>query len=341
MQLTKGPDGKRAAVLKDVGVPKLQRGDLLVKMMACGICGTDIEKIRGEYTAAMPTLGHEAVGTIEEVGKDVVGFEPGERVFPHHHVSCGKCYYCRAGSLTMCNEYRTSNLDPGGFSELFRVPKINLTKGGVLRIPPKMGFELASLIEPLACCLRASDRCGVKPDESVLIVGAGPVGMTHALLLGSLRAKVFLSDVSKSRLEFARRSGFENALDASAEDVAKEVWHRTGGRGVDLSIVAAGSPVAVVQALRSTRKGGRVCLFGIPLVGSSLDYDLSDIYNSEISIVPSYGATEHDTKRAMGLLAAKRIDFGRLVTRRYPLESFERALESASEGSEMKVIVTS
>lgn len=309
--------------------------------MACGICGTDIEKIRGEYTAAMPILGHEAVGTIEEVGKDVVGFEPGERVFPHHHVSCGRCYYCRAGSLTMCNEYRTSNLDPGGFSEFFRVPKTNLERGGVLRIPSKVGFELASLVEPLACCLRASDTCGVKPGESVLIVGAGPIGMTHALLLASLGAKVFLSDVSKSRLGFARKSGFENALDASAEDVAKEVRHGTGGRGADLSIVAAGSPGAVVQALRSTRKGGRVCLFGIPLVGSSLDYDLSDIYNSEISMVPSYGATEHDTKRAMDLLAAKRIDFGRLITRRWPLESFDRALESASDGGEMKVIVTS
>lgn len=326
------------AELRELEKPVPGPGGLVVRMEACGLCGTDIEKIRGEYTAAMPVLGHEAVGTIVAVGEGVEGFREGDRIFPHHHVPCRSCHYCKAGSETMCDMYRSSNLTPGGFSEFFRVPRWNVSKGGVLKLPDHLEFETASLIEPVACCLRALEKCRVQPDESVLIAGAGPVGMMHAILLRSLGANVMVSDVSDGRLEFAEKSGVPLVINAANVDVPNSVKSATEGRGSDLVIVASGNPAAVIQGLRSVRKGGRVCLFGIPAKGSVLDYDIADLYNSELSIFASYGATETETKKALDIISSHHDDFARLVTDRFPLSKFDDAVASA--GSGMKTVVT-
>lgn len=339
--MRKGTKGEgNTAVLADLPDPVAGPGELVVRMMACGLCGTDIEKLRGEYTAAMPVLGHEAVGVVEEVGGGADGFKQGDRVFPHHHVPCGECHYCKAGSPTMCDRYRSSNLDPGGFAELIRVPSWNLLKGGVLRIPQSLDFEGGALIEPVACCIRALDRCGVASGTSALVVGAGPVGLAHAILLRSQGVEVLVSDVSDWRLKFAERLGVGRPLDARSPDVSDEVRQQTGGRGVDLVVVASGSPKAIVQALKSVRKGGAVCLFGIPPQGSVLDYDIADVYNSEVSIVTSYGATDVETKRAVELMASGKVDFRPLVTHRFPLERFGEAIEASASGQGIKVLVT-
>ena len=311
-----------------------------MEMKACGLCGTDIEKLHGQYTAAMPVLGHEAVGVVAGVGSGVTEFRAGDRVFPHHHVPCRRCYFCRRGSETMCRRYRTSNLVPGGFSEFFIVPSWNVAGGGVLRLPQTVGFAEGAMIEPVACCLRALDRCGARPGESALVVGAGPVGLVHALLLDSMEAEVIVSDVNSARLAFARDRAIENTLDPRSVDVAESVKRLTGGRGADLAIVASGSPRATVQALRSVRKGGRVCLFGVPVKGSVLDYDFSDIFNSEVTMVTSYGATEIETAKALGLMASKLIDVRPLLTHKFPLGEFEKGVEVASSGEGMKIIIT-
>ena len=326
--------------VSEIPVPVVGDGELLVQMKACGLCGTDIEKLRGEYTAAMPVLGHEAVGVVTKVGRGVKGIKEGDRVFPHHHVSCGSCYFCKRGSETMCDRYRTSNLDPGGFSEYFRVPEWNVSHGGVLKIPNGVSFEQASLVEPVACCLRALDRCGVRQDDSVLIVGAGPVGMAHALLAASMRAKVMISDLSDDRLRFAeeRRAGV--VLNAGKLDVPKEARERTEGRGADLAIAASGNKGAILQALKSVRKGGKVCIFGVPPKGSVLEYDISDPYNSEVSIISSYGASDIDTARAMKLVASHKVDLGSLITHRFHIDEFERAVDAAATGKALKVVIT-
>jgi L-iditol 2-dehydrogenase len=234
--------------------------------------------------------------------------------------------------------YRSSNLAPGGFSEFFRVPRWNVSKGGVLKLPDGLEFEAASLIEPVACCVRAIEKCRVKPDESVLIAGAGPVGMMHSILIGRLGANVIVSDVSEGRLEFAEKSGVRLAINAANVDVPNSVKSETEGRGSDVVIVASGNPAAVLQGLRSVRKGGRVCLFGIPSNGSVLNYDISDFYNSELSIFASYGATEAETKKALDVISSHQEDFARLVTDRFPLRKFDQAVASA--GSGMKTVVT-
>ena len=324
---------------KELEKPVPGPGGLVVKMEACGLCGTDIEKMRGEYTAAMPVLGHEAVGTIADVGEGVVDFHEGDRVFPHHHVPDLTCHYCMAGSETMCEMYRSSNLTPGGFSEFFRVPRWNVSKGGVLKLPDGLEFVAASLIEPVACCVRALDKCEMKPGESVLVTGAGPVGMIHSMLLRSMGAKVMMSDVSESRLEFARSSGVQLAVNAAKRDVPNSVKSETDGRGSDVVVVASGSPAAIVQALRSVRKGGRVCLFGIPPNGSVLDYDLAEIYNSELRVFASYGATEKETKKALAHISSNQSEFAKLMTHRFTLGNFDDAVETATSGRGMKIVV--
>ena len=332
--------GLPKAELKEVEKPIPGPGGLVVKMEACGLCGTDIEKIRGEYTAAMPVLGHEAVGTVSAVGDGVDEFHEGDRVFPHHHVPDHTCHYCMAGSETMCEMYRSSNLTPGGFSEFFRVPRWNVSKGGVLKLPDGLDFDVASLVEPVACCVRALDKCDVKSGESVLVAGAGPVGMMHSMLLKTMGADVIVSDVSEERLEFAKRSGVRLAINAAKMDVPDTVKSATDGRGSDLVIVASGSPLAVIQGLNSVRKGGRVCLFGIPSRGSVLDYDIADMYNSELSVFASYGATETETKKALAHISSNHSDFAKLVTHKFPLVDFEGAVETASSGVGMKIVVT-
>ncbi|MDA4121235.1 MAG: alcohol dehydrogenase catalytic domain-containing protein [Thaumarchaeota archaeon] len=339
--ILKGQDvrGNGTAELTEMAVPSVGPGELLVEMQACGLCGTDVEKLRGHYTAAMPVLGHEAVGTVVSVGEGVAGLKNGDRVFPHHHVPCRDCFYCKRGSETMCDRYRTSNIDPGGFSEYFRVPRWNVDGGGVLRLPPGVGFEDASMIEPVACCMRALARCAVGPDDSVLVAGAGPVGMMHALLLKQMRSKVIVSDVSEPRLKFAEKAGVGTVVNAAKEDVTSVVKEQTGGRGADMAVVASGNPRAVIQGLRAVRKGGRVCVFGAVVKGSVLDYDFSDLFNSEISVITNYGATETETTKALDLIARKEIDFGSLITHRFHLSDFDEAVARSEVGDAMKVLV--
>jgi L-iditol 2-dehydrogenase len=307
-------------------------------MGACGLCGTDLEKIRGGYTASMPIIGHEAVGTVVALGEGTSQFRVGDRVFPHHHVPCHECHLCNRGSETMCDRYRTSNIDPGGFAERFRVPRWNVEKGGVLPLPDELDFVVASLVEPVACCIRALAKLRVMQDETVLVAGAGPVGMMHALLLQEVGAKVIMSDVSKVRLRFAESEGVASVIDA-AKDVPAAVMKETEGMGADAAIVATGSNDAVVQSLRSIRKGGQVCLFGVPPKGSVLDYDVSELYNKEQRLLTSYAATEVDTKSALRVISSNPEGFGRIVSHRIRLPNFADAVDVAIRGDGMKVVV--
>lgn len=333
--------GDVGAVMSEIPVPEIGPGELLVEMKVCGLCGTDIEKVRGEYKAALPILGHEAVGYVTATGQDVSGFQKGDRIFPHHHVPCHGCFYCMHGNETACKRYRGSNIFPGGFSEFFKVPAWNVNGGGVLQLPSSIGFKEASLIEPVGCCIRALDKLGVAPDDTVLIVGAGPVGILHSILLRTRCARIVISDVFEPRLRCAERAGVENVIDAGKKDVASEVKGLTAGRGADAVIVASANPKAILQALRSVRASGRICLFGVPARGSVLDYDISDLYNGEISMIPSYGATERETLMALAQIDAKGESFRPVITHEFPIEEFESAVETATSGAAMKVVITS
>jgi len=234
--------------------------------------------------------------------------------------------------------YRGTNIHPGGFSEKIRVPAWNISRGGVLKLPDDMGFDVGALIEPAACCLRAV-RKHARSGETVLVVGAGPVGLMIALLLEPMEVKVLLSDVIPSRLEFAERMGAGRVLDAGKEDVKREVGNETKGRGADLAMVASGSAAAIMQGLTAIRKGGRVCLFGVPTKGTVLGHDIASLYNSGQQIVTSYGASDTDTKEAMGIIGSNP-EFARLLTHRFTLEKFDDAVDAVLAGTAVKALVT-
>lgn len=332
--------GTIGAEVSEVAVPRIDEGEVLVEMKACGLCGTDLEKIRGEYTSAMPIIGHEAVGVISSVGEAVPDLKVGDRVFPHHHVPCHECYLCLRGKETMCPEYKTSNLEPGGFSEYIRVPLWNVSKGGVSPLPVRLPFDEGSLIEPLACCVRALDRCKARSGDAALVVGAGPIGMMHAFLLRTMNARVYVSDVAEPRLGFAEEASVGTVLDAGKRNVPEVVKVETGGRGADLVIVATGSQRAVVQALMSVRMGGTICLFGIPPEGSAIDLDLSMVYSSAVTIMSSYGADETDVSKAIKLLSGRRPDLRPLITHHFALAEFEKGVRAMASGEAMKVVIT-
>ncbi len=338
----------RAVFLKGVGRAAVEEapkpspgpGDILVEMKACGLCGSDLEKIQGEYTAAPPIIGHEAVGVVSSLGADVSEFRVGDRIFPHHHVPCYECDFCRSGSETMCLDYRKHHLDPGGFAEYFRVPSWIVSHGGVLVLPDTMTFDEGAFIEPLACCIRALERLKVDEGSSVLVAGGGPMGLLIVQLLPHYGARyVMVSEVSPYRLEYAERLGSDAVLNPLEHDVPTQVRRLTGGRGADLAVLATGNPRALHQSVQSVRDGGLVGMVGIPEVGSALE-GIDALVTREVSLISSNAATEKETRRAMQMISEGSVDVESLVTHRLPLSEFPRAVEVARKQESMKVIVT-
>lgn len=326
-------------ILREMEIPKLSEGDILVKMKACGLCGTDVEKICGQYTASQPIIGHEPTGIIEDSRAE--GYKKGERVFAHHHVPCYECYYCKKGSPTMCPYYRKTNIEPGGFSEYFRVPAWNVERGGVLKLPDNVSFDEGSFIEPLATVVRGQRRVKIDEGDTVLVVGAGPMGLLHVMTAKRNKAKqVVISDVSDFRVEFASTIA-DYSLNSTKVKVQEEVRKLTDGRGADVAIIASGAPRAILDGLRSVRKGGRVLLFGVPFKGTVLDYDVSDLLNNEISVISSNAAVEEDTREALKMLENREVNVEKLVTHHFPLDQFEDAVRISKEGKTIKAVIYS
>jgi len=321
-------------------MPTIGSGDLLVRMHACGICGTDLEKVHGEHITP-PILGHEVAGVVERVGEETSGYSVGDHVAVHHHISCGHCYYCKNGYETLCEEYPKCNLDPCGFAELFRVPERLVSGGTVHRLPESMSFEEASQAEPFACCLRALNRVGVKTGGTVAIFGVGPVGLSHLQLLRCFGAtRVFAVDLIKKRREFALKLGAAAALDPTSDNVPKTIPLLNGGLGVDLAIVATANPKAVDSALDTIRKGGTILLFGVPARGSLLTMDMSKFFLREVRFQSSYSTSEAEIRAALELIRSRRVKPSETVTHRLPLSQTVDALALADKAVDaLKVLV--
>jgi L-iditol 2-dehydrogenase len=315
---------------------------VLIKMRACGLCGSDLEKIYGEYGMTSGRLGHEPAGEVVAVGDSVKDFAPGDRVFIHHHVACYSCHYCRHGDHTMCPSYQTSNISPCGLAERFLVPEWNVSRGGLIKLPKNVCYDDASLVEPLACCIRACNKCNFQKGDDFAVIGAGPAGLMHVLLAQAYGArKVFVVDINEFRLNFAKKYGVEVFNSVSDKDIADRIKSATDKRGVDVCVVATGSMKALLQSFELTRKGGNVMLFGVPPKGSQMSYDMSRLYSSEHSIIPSYAASEIETNEALKLIAERQIDVASLITHRFDIARAADAVKCAHEAKDaMKVIVT-
>jgi len=322
--------------------PVLSSGEILVQMNACGICGSDLEKVFGEYGQPSMRLGHEPAGIIIGVGSNVTAFKKGDRVFTHHHVPCYSCHMCNHGNETMCPKYYETNLSPCGLSEEYVVPQWNVEHGGVLKIPDSMSFEEAAMIEPLACCVRAWTKYSYHEGDSVAIFGVGPTGMMHVMLAKSKKfSKIFCFDVNEFRLNFAKKFNITDSINSLDEKRKEKILEHTNGLGVDVAIVATSSLKALEDAIDMVRKGGSVMMFGVPSKDSKLNLDMNKIYSKEITLVTSYAASDNDTKEALGLIESSKIDVKQLVTHTYPILDSQKAFDHAKSGDNaMKIIIT-
>lgn len=329
-------------VVNDVLEPKLGSGDVLVKMHACGICGSDLEKVYGKYSQPSNRLGHEPSGIIAEVGKNVSDFKKGDRVFVHHHVPCYSCHFCLHGNETMCKKYSETNLSPCGLAEQFIVPEWNVSHGGVLKIPESMSFDEAAMIEPLACCIRAWSKISFQKGDSAAIFGVGSTGMMHVMLSHAHElGKIFCIDVNDFRLDFAKKFAITEAIKSNDSELKNKVLSQTDNRGVDIAIVATGNLQALSSAINLVRKGGIVVLFGVPSSGVTLNLDISNVYSKEITLFTSYAASDADTKVALELIDSGKIDVKKLITHRYQISDAPKAFEHAHNGVDsMKIIIT-
>ena len=329
--------------IKNIEKPPVGPGDILVKMRACGICGSDVEKVFGKYGQPSMRLGHEPAGIITQVGSEISNFSVGDRVFTHHHVACysDDCHECSHGNETMCKRYYESNLEPCGLADEYIVPEWNVKHGGVLKIPDIMSFEEAAMIEPLACCARAWNKFSRKKNDSVAILGVGPTGIMHALLAKHYGCgKIFCLDLNEFRLDFAKKIE-TTTINPGNTNALEQIKSETANQGVDVVIVATSSLNALKDAVGFVRKGGTIVMFGVPNKGANVELDMSEIYSKGITIVNSYAASDFDTKEALEKISSKQIDVSQLITHKYNLEECQQAFVHAKSGDNaMKIIIS-
>ncbi|MDG6926396.1 MAG: alcohol dehydrogenase catalytic domain-containing protein [Nitrososphaerota archaeon] len=324
--------------VEEVTRPEPAEGEVLVRLRCCGVCGTDLEKVHGQGITSK-VLGHEEVGEIAEIGGGVTGLSLGQRVYAHHHVPCGACDLCRRGEQTLCPEYSKHNLVPCGLAEYFIVPKYNVDRGAILALPDGLSFEEASFIEPMACCIRGLERAGARSARTVLIYGAGPVGLLHLRLLRSYGdKKVVISDVSAHRLGLAAKLGADDVFNASDPAEGQRALVALGG-GPDLVILATGSAAAFDDAMRTVAKGGTVLLFGAPKKDAKATIDIAHLFLNGTKLVTSYAATEVETRMALDLLAGSRVTVSDMITHRFPLSKSAEAFAVADKQQCMKALI--
>lgn len=334
--------GPGTVVLEERPAPTPGPGEVTVTLAACGVCGTDLEKLRGNYRTA-GVIGHEPVGRVAKVGDGVADLAPGDRVFVHHHVPCYACEVCARREYTFCPTYSKTNIDPGGFADTFRVPRENVERKAVLKLDDSVDWDTGVLLEPAGCALTAIHRVGLPERATVVILGLGPVGLLYARLVRALGAAwVGGTEVAPLRRRAAERGGIDVTLDPrEAANVRAAVDEATHGLGVDLAVVATGHPSVVKSATELVRRGGTVNLFGLPEAGSRLDADLQNLYLRGVRIIPTYATTEPDIAEVHRWVVDRKLSIGDLVTHRVPLGEIAEAFRLAGRPDEaVKVAVT-
>ncbi len=323
--------------LEEMPVPSIGQDELLVRVDASGICGSDVMEWYRIMRAPL-VLGHEIAGTVAEVGKEVTKYKVGDRVFVSHHVPCNTCHYCLSGHHTVCDTLRTTNFDPGGFAEYLRVPAINVDRG-VFLLPDEMSLDEGVFIEPLACVYRGQRMAGIKPGQNVLVIGSGITGLLHIKLAAALGAgTIFATDINPYRLDMASKYGVQviNAQD----NVPERLMELNNGRLADVVIICTGAMPAITQALASVERGGTILFFASPEPGVTVPLPVFDLWKNEVSIVNSYGASPLDITHAIEMINAGRVEVTDMITHRFGLADTGEGFKLvAGAGESMKVIV--
>ncbi|QKD81587.1 alcohol dehydrogenase catalytic domain-containing protein [Thermoleptolyngbya sichuanensis A183] len=320
---------------EDVPVPELAADEVLVQVRVVGLCQSDIKKIRYPLYEPPRIFGHETAGVIAAVGDAVRGWRTGQRVVVLHHIPCMHCGYCLNENYSMCEVYKsistTAGFAPsgGGFAEYVKVPGHIVQHGGLIEIPDDVTFEQASFVEPTNCCLKAVKKAQVQPGQTVLVTGAGPIGLMFVMLVKYFGARAIATDLIPSRLEKARQLGAEAAFDPRDPDLPAKIHALTQGMGVDTTLLAVPSDKAFFQALDCTRKGGKILFFAEFPDEVEIPINPNILYRREIDLMGSYSSSYKVQSLAADIVFNRRIDVDALVSDRFPLSDLAAAVDRA------------
>ncbi len=320
---------------EEVPVPEIKPDEVLVQVKVVGLCQSDIKKIRYPLYNPPRVFGHETAGTIAAVGSQVQNWQIGQRVVVLHHIPCMHCGYCLNDNFSMCEVYKnittTAGFIPsgGGFAEYVKVPGHIVRHGGLMSIPEGVSFEQASFVEPTNCCLKAVKKAQIQPGQTVLVTGAGPIGLMFIMLVKYFGARAIATDLLPTRIEKALSVGAIAAFDARDPDLVKQVQALTSGMGVDTSLLAVPSQKAFFQALDCTRKGGKILFFAEFPDEVEIPINPNILYRREIDLMGSYSSSYRVQSLAADIVFNQQIDVDALVSDRYPLQDLGAAVERA------------
>jgi L-iditol 2-dehydrogenase len=331
--------------VQQVPVPKIGRGELLVRVHSCGICGTDLKKIATGSHSAPRIFGHETAGVVARVGDGVEDFRPGDRVVVFHHIPCGACFYCLHKTFAQCEVYKkvgcTAGFEPsgGGFAEYVRVMDW-IARDGTVQIPDRVSFEQACFVEPVNTCMKGIERLQIQPEETILIFGQGPIGIILGVLARKAGARVITSDLYPQRLTISKSFGLGNAVEASRVDATTYVREFTDGRGADAAILAVGGNGLIRTALDALRPGGRALLFAQTARGEAT-IDPASICVDEKTLIGSYSASVELQEDSVNFVMNGEMDLQRLISHRFPLSRSVEALRLAAhpQPDSMKIVI--
>jgi L-iditol 2-dehydrogenase len=349
------PKTMRAGVYRDKGVvrveevpvPEVREQEVLIKVAACGICGTDIKKIFQRYVEPPQILGHELAGTVVAAGRGVTKWKLGDRVMSFHHTPCGDCFYCKNRLFSQCKQYKTTGLtggftpNGGGFGEYVKaMPWV--AERGIVALPDNVSFEEATFIEPINTIVKAVEKARVAAEETVLIMGCGPIGLQLLMVTKTVGASIYTSDPMAPRRAKSVALGGIESFDPTSGKLVEEIRTRTGGRGADAVLVAVAHPAVVVDALAAARPGGRVLLFAANDPVTKIEFPAAAIGIDEKEILGSYSAAVDIQESAAALVLEKKLPIMEIVTHRFPLARIQEGLELANRPTEesLKILIT-
>lgn len=320
---------------EEVPVPEVGPDEVLVQVRVVGLCQSDIKKIMYPLYEPPRIFGHETAGVVSQVGSDVKGWQTGQRVVVMHHIPCMRCDYCLNENFSMCDTYKnvttTAGFAPsgGGFAEYVKVPGHIVRNGGLIPIPDGVTFEQASFVEPTNCCLKAVKKAQIGPGQTVLVTGAGPIGLMFIMLVKYFGARAIATDLLPARIEKALQVGADAAFDARDADLPSKIRDLTGGLGVHTSLLAVPSEKAFFQALDCTRKGGKILFFAEFPDEVEIPLNPNVLYRREVDLMGSYSSSFRVQALAADIVFNKRIDVDALVSDRYDLRDLGAAVERA------------
>ena len=337
--------GKRDVRVEQIPVPACAVDEIRVQIQACAVCGSDFKTYNNGNTRMKPpvTMGHEFSGVVESVGANVRGFDVGERVVMATSVSCGQCLYCRRGLNNLCIDLKPMGFHyPGGMAEYVIIPSLAIKNGHVVKIPPNLKPEHAALAEPISCAVNSVENCRINEQDTVVVIGAGPLGIMNLLVAKDFGAKrTILAEQDANRFEAAKDFPCDRLVNSMEEDLLQVVREETDGLGADCAIVAAPSATAQEQALELVSKRGRICLFAsLPAGKSVLNLDSRKIHYNELNVLGTSDSTARHVAKAIEFLQQPSFPKDKLATHKLPLEDIEKAFAIMQSREGLRVVLT-